>query len=48
MHALPAAMVAALAAFAPLFSARVWGHAQVLLAGAILARRDAPSPRRCA
>jgi hypothetical protein len=30
-------MVAALAPFAPLFSARVWRHAQVLLAGALLA-----------
>jgi hypothetical protein len=37
MPALPAAMIAALAAFAPLFSRRVWGHAQVLLAGALLA-----------
>jgi len=30
-------MLPVLIAFAPLFSARVWGHAQVLLAGAILA-----------
>ena len=37
MPTLPAAMVAVMGAFAPLFSARVWGHAQVLLAGAILA-----------
>ena len=37
MPTLPAAMIAALAPFAPLFSRRVWGHAQVLLAGAILA-----------
>jgi hypothetical protein len=37
MPALPAAMVAVLAAFAPLFSHPVWGHAQVLLVGAILA-----------
>ena len=37
MLPLPAAMLAALAPFAPLFSRRVWGHAQVLLAGAILA-----------
>ena len=37
MPTLPATMVPVLLAFAPLFSARVWGHAQVLLAGAILA-----------
>jgi hypothetical protein len=37
MHTLPAAMVQLLAPFAPLFSKRVWPHAQVLLAGAILA-----------
>jgi hypothetical protein len=37
MPPLPAAMVAAVAPFAPLFSRRVWVHAQVLLAGAILA-----------
>jgi DDE superfamily endonuclease len=37
MPTLPAAMIRVLAAFAPLFSRRVWGHAQVLLAGAILA-----------
>jgi len=30
-------MVQALAPFAPLFSKRVWQHAQVLLAGVILA-----------
>jgi hypothetical protein len=30
-------MITVVMAFAPLFSARVWGHAQVLLAGAILA-----------
>ena len=30
-------MIAVLRAFAPLFSARVWSHAQVLLVGAILA-----------
>jgi hypothetical protein len=34
---MPAVMVAALAAFVPCFSPRVWRHAQVLLAGAILA-----------
>ena len=32
-----AVMVAALAAFVPCFSPRVWRHAQVLLAGALLA-----------
>ena len=37
MPPLPAAMIAAVAPFAPLFSERVWRHAQVLLAGAILA-----------
>jgi DDE superfamily endonuclease len=38
MPTLPFAMIAELAPFAPLFSGRVWRHAQVLLAGAILAR----------
>jgi len=37
MPTLPASMIAAVTAFAPLFSERVWGHAQVLLAGALLA-----------
>jgi hypothetical protein len=37
MPTLPPAMIAAVAPFAPLFSRRVWRHAQVLLAGAILA-----------
>ena len=37
MPTLPLAMIAVAASFAPLFSRRVWGHAQVLLAGAILA-----------
>src|SRR5215217_1991785 len=37
MPTLPAPMITLLRAFAPLFSARVWGHVQVLLAGAILA-----------
>ena len=37
MPTLPPAMIPVVAAFAPLFSRRVWGHAQVLLAGAILA-----------
>src|SRR5215218_4906119 len=41
-------MVQALAPFAPLFSKRVWQHAQVLLAGAILApgRRTVSSALR--
>jgi len=34
---LPTTMIRLLAPFAPLFSKRVWQHAQVLLAGAILA-----------
>ena len=33
---LPPEIVAILAAFAPLFSCRVWSHAQLLLVGAIL------------
>src|SRR5919107_210260 len=37
MPTLPAPMIAVLRAFAPLFSARVWDHAQVLLVGALLA-----------
>ena len=37
MPTLPAAMMPVVAAVAPLFSRRVWGHAQVLLAGAVLA-----------
>ncbi len=37
MRTLPTAMIQTLAPFAPLFSKRVWEHAQVLLAGAILA-----------
>jgi hypothetical protein len=37
MPTLPATMITILQAFAPLFSARVWSHAQVLLMGAILA-----------
>ena len=37
MPTLPAAMITVLSAFAPLFSARVWAHAQVLVMGAILA-----------
>jgi DDE superfamily endonuclease len=37
LRTLPPKMVQALAPFAPLFSKRVWQHAQLLLAGAILA-----------
>jgi hypothetical protein len=37
MPTLPAPMITVLRAFAPLFSPRVWGHAQLLLVGAILA-----------
>jgi hypothetical protein len=37
MRTLPPKMVQALAPFAPLFSERVWRHAQLLLIGAILA-----------
>ena len=37
MPTLPAAMIAVVRCFAPLFSPRVWSHAQVLLIGAILA-----------
>ncbi len=37
MQTLPPTIIALLAPFVPLFSQRVWGHAQVLLAGAILA-----------
>ena len=37
MHTLPAPMIRILAPFAPLFSRRVWRHAQLLLVGAVLA-----------
>src|SRR6266516_558544 len=37
MPTLPPAILLLVAPFAPLFSRRVWGHAQVLLGGAILA-----------
>jgi hypothetical protein len=37
MRTLPTEMIRVLAPFAPLFSERVWQHAQVLLAGTILA-----------
>ena len=48
MRTLPAKMIRALAPFAPLFSKRVFQHAQVLLAGAILApgRRTVSSALR--
>jgi hypothetical protein len=48
MRTLPPKMVQALAPFAPLFSRRVWRHAQVLLVGAILApgRRTVSSALR--
>lgn len=42
MRTLPAEMIRVLAPFAPLFSERVFGHVQVLLAGAILAQEGAP------
>src|SRR5918992_546684 len=41
MPPVPEAIILVLAAFAPLFSERVWGHAQVLLLGAMLT----PGPR---
>jgi hypothetical protein len=37
MRTLPAQMIRVLVPFVPLFSKRVWQHAQVLLADAILA-----------
>jgi hypothetical protein len=40
MPPLPDALLLGLAPFAPLFSARVWGHAQVLLLGALLTPRS--------
>ena len=48
MRALPTAMIQMLAPFAPLFSERVWRHAQLLLTGAILAtgRRTVSSALR--
>jgi hypothetical protein len=48
MRTLPQEMIRVLAPFAPLFSGRVWQHAQVLLAGAILApgRRTVSSALR--
>ena len=48
MRTLPPKMVQVLAPFAPLFSKRIWQHAQLLLAGAILApgRRTVASALR--
>jgi hypothetical protein len=48
VRTLPATMIRLLAPFAPLFSERVWRHAQVLLTGAILApgRRTVSSALR--
>jgi hypothetical protein len=48
MRTLPPKMVQALAPFAPLFSERIWQHAQLLLIGAILApgRRTVSSALR--
>jgi len=48
MRTLPPEMVQALAPFAPLFSKRIWQHAQLLLIGAILApgRRTVSSALR--
>ena len=37
MGPLPPTIIQTMSSFAPLFSARVWPHAQVLLTGAILA-----------
>ncbi len=37
MHTLPPAMIPLLRPFAPFFSKRIWAHARVLLAGALLA-----------
>ncbi len=37
LHLLPPAMRPTIAPFVPLFSRRIWRHAQVLLVGAILA-----------
>jgi hypothetical protein len=48
VRTLPVTMIRLLATFAPLFSERVWRHAQVLLAGVILApgRRTVSSALR--
>ena len=48
MRTLPTTMIQVLAPFAPLFSERVWQHAKVLLAGAVLApgRRTVSSALR--
>jgi hypothetical protein len=42
MPPLPDAIIRVFAPFAPLFSPRVWGHAPVLLLGALLARGARP------
>src|SRR5215210_6707593 len=42
MPTLPTMMITVVMAFAPLFSARVWSHAQVLLAGTLLAPAQRP------
>jgi hypothetical protein len=47
MAPLPEACILVLAPFAPLFSQRVWRHAQVLLLGAMLTP-GARTVRRCA
>jgi hypothetical protein len=48
LRTLPTVMIRVLTPFAPLFSERVWQHAQVLLVGAILApgRRTVSSALR--
>jgi hypothetical protein len=48
LRTLPTVMIRGLTPFAPLFSERVWQHAQVLLVGAILApgRRTVSSALR--
>ena len=48
MRTLPPKMVQALAPFAPLFSKRVWQHAQLLLVGAFLAPGGERSAQPCA
>jgi hypothetical protein len=47
MPLLPEALIPVLAPFAPLFSDRGWLHAQLLLLGAMLAPRRAPSQPPC-
>ena len=48
MPPLPEAIILVLAPFAPLFSQRVWRHAQVLLLGAMLDARGTHGDRRLA